>query len=102
MIDPENVRIVPELEHALQEVPPSERDAAAVALAYRYAVALDSTRDAELLAELGPKLLAVLTSLGLTVAGRHAKGGQANAAPQPTKLSDLRDRARARRAGGAG
>jgi hypothetical protein len=98
----EFVRIVPELEEALRAVPPSERDVAAVALAFRYAAALDSTRDAELLSELGPKLLACLTALGLTVAGRGQKGGQANAAPQPTKLSDLRARARHRRAGGAG
>ena len=48
--------------------------------------------------DLGPKLLAALTSLGMTPAGRGAaKGGQNGTTAGP--LDELRARARARRAG---
>lgn len=94
--------ISPWLHECVTAVPPSERDTAAVQLAFRYAAAIDATDDPDLLAELGPKLLACLSALGMTVAGRGQKGGQANAAPQQTKLDELRARARGRRTGGAG
>lgn len=101
MVD-ETLLISPWLHEVIAAVPPSERDKAAVQLAFRYAAAIDATTNVEILSELGPKLLACLTALGMTVAGRGQKGGQANAAPQPTKLHELRGRARDRRSGGAG
>lgn len=52
--------------------------------------------------DLGPKLLATLTALGLTAAGRGAvapaKGGPASVPAVASKLDELRER-RARRAG---
>jgi hypothetical protein len=100
-MDTEPALILPALLDAIRDVPPSERDAAAVQLALRYAAALDKRPgDTELLADIGPKLLAALTALGMTVAGRGAKGGQANAAPNGSKLDELR--ARAQRRNGTG
>lgn len=52
--------------------------------------------------DLGPKLLAALTALGLTVAGRPAKGGVPNDAgtpPAPESELDKLRRERAERAG---
>jgi hypothetical protein len=47
--------------------------------------------------DLGPKLLATLTALGLTPAARQAKGGEAgDTGVGGTKLGDLRDAARRR------
>lgn len=51
--------------------------------------------------DLGPKLLAVLTALGMTGAGRSMRGGSV-APVLPDQLADLRARAEARRAGSAG
>lgn len=51
--------------------------------------------------DLGPKLLAVLTSLGMTAAGRGVKGGGQGAGTVPSKLDELRQR-RQRRQRGAG
>lgn len=48
--------------------------------------------------DLGPKLLAVLTSLGMTAAGRAVKGGAPDGPKHPDELAGLRERARARRA----
>lgn len=48
--------------------------------------------------DLGPKLLAVLTSLGLTAAGRGAKGGS-NVPAIPDELAEQRKRAADRRRG---
>lgn len=42
--------------------------------------------------DLGPKLLAVLASLGLTVAGRGSKGGDQNASVGDSPLDELRAR----------
>ena len=106
---------------ALEDACVLDRDAAAVALAKRYAALLD---DAERLAEmaalvepetdtqarklasleiavdaqsvtsdLGPKLLAVLTALGMTPAGRGVKGGaQGAGTPGSSKFDELRAR----------
>lgn len=46
--------------------------------------------------DLGPKLLATLTSLGMTAAGRSAKGGAPDGPKVPDELGALRARARER------
>lgn len=91
------------LERALRTAPTLDRDAAAVALAKKYAGHLDhDDATPDLLAELGPKLLAVLTALGMTPAGRGVKGGPVNAGnggEQPDELDEFRRRAAERRNG---
>lgn len=85
------------LADAVKVGPVTPADRAAVELARRYALAIDADPNPELLAELGPKLLAVLSALGLTAAGRGAKSGAAG----PTvgdELGAARARARERRA----
>lgn len=47
--------------------------------------------------DLGPKLLAVLTALGMTVAGRSAKGGSSDERRVVDELAELRERAAARK-----
>jgi len=42
--------------------------------------------------DLGPKLLAALSALGLTLAGRGAKGGTGDSAPAVKPLDQLRQR----------
>lgn len=80
------------------------RDAAGVALARRYAQLLDAARgrddEPEVFDRLGPKFLAALTALGLTLAGRGAKGGvtAGGGTPGADVLDELRAR-RERRAG---
>jgi hypothetical protein len=72
------------------------QDSGAVRLAQTYAEAIDADRDQ--LAKLGPGLLAVLESLGLTPRARAAllgKGGETSA-PTRNRLDDLRERRRAR------
>jgi hypothetical protein len=63
--------------------------------------ALEKLRDAlaahSVASDLGPKLLAVLTSLGMTLAGRSAKGGAQGGPAIGGKLDELRAR-RQRRA----
>lgn len=49
--------------------------------------------------DLGPKLLAVLTALGMTAAGRSAKGGAPDGPKVPDQLGELRMRAQQRRTG---
>jgi hypothetical protein len=89
-------KIGPSLQEALKASPPAERDAAAVQLAIRYAELIDQAagklEEAGTLAELGPKLLACLNALGMTVAGRGVKIGQPNAPAGVTKLDELRGR----------
>lgn len=85
---------------ALRDTPTLPRDAAAIALAKRYAAALDALPDdVEELDSLGPKYLKVLESLGMTPAGRNARGGAANgpAVPAARPIDELRAR-RAQRA----
>jgi hypothetical protein len=81
---------------ALKDAQLLPQDAAAVALVRRYAATLDSYPDT--LEDLGPKLLAALTALGMTPAGRGVKGGGSGAGPVASKLDELRAR-RAQRAG---
>lgn len=77
------------------------RDGGGIQLARRYAQLLDAVRgteaETETYADLGPKYLAALTALGLTLAGRGAKGGVQDGRTG-SKLDELRDR-RAGRAG---
>lgn len=98
--------LVEQLDAALADAPTLPRDAAAVALARRYAAALDATDAPALLADLGPKYAQLLAQLGMTPAGRGAyKGGAAGAAPttpaatpEEQVLGELRDVATGRRA----
>jgi hypothetical protein len=74
----------------------ADRDRAGVQLARRYAQLLDAARgdegEADLYNDLGPKLLATLTALGLTPAGRGLKGGGADGVAGASKLDELRAR----------
>jgi hypothetical protein len=120
--------IVSAVTAALEDAPLLPRDVVAVALAKRYAALLDDAErlaemagliepetdtqarklasleiavDAQSIAsDLGPKLLAVLSSLGMTPAGRGVKGGgaQGGATPVTSRLDELRNR-RERRTG---
>ena len=84
---------------ALKDAPTLARDAAAIALVKRYARHLDAHPDsAELMDTLGPKLLAALTALGMTPAGRGAKGGGPSVSPVARKLDEFTAR-RARKHG---
>lgn len=74
---------------ALKVAPLQPQDAAGKALVRRYAVAIDGDPTPELLADLGPKLLAALTALGLTPAGRGVKGGAASVSPVARKLDEF-------------
>ena len=67
-------------------------DAAAVKLAERYAAAIDADSDA--LDRLGPKLHAVLESLGATPAGRAKLKGGRPADAAPNRLHALRSASR--------
>lgn len=85
------------LRDALKAADVPARDRAAVQLARRYAQLLDDARDddgeAAVYDALGPKLLAVLTSLGLTLAGRPEKGGVAGGGSSGrSKLDELKQR----------
>jgi len=51
----------------------------------------DALSEHSVASDLGPKLLAALTALGLTPAGRGAKGGQ-NGAPTTNPLDELKAR----------
>lgn len=90
---------------ALAASPPAPRDAAVAALAEAYAKALDDAPagDTKVLATFGPKLFAALESLQLTPRSRGARTPE-NDDDQPeqpapvTRLDELRDRARQRRA----
>lgn len=91
-----------ELDAALHDAQVPERDRAGVALARRYAQLLDAVLGAvdetQVYNDLGPKYLAALNALGLTLAGRGAKGGTQDGAVGG-KLDELRAR-RAKRAAG--
>ena len=93
------------LTDALKGAQAPERDKAAVALARRYAHLLDKFRGEPLeqavYNDLGPKLLACLTALGLTAAGRTPVKGGVPVAAVPAAVSPI-DELRARRAKRAG
>jgi hypothetical protein len=88
--------ISPALAKALDDAPLLPRDAAAVAVVRRYAALIDGGDD-EALNAIGPKLMRALESLGMTPAGRGAKGG-AGVPATASKLDELRAR-RDRRTG---
>lgn len=73
------------------------RDGAAVRLAQRYAAELDDG-DGDTVDRLGPKLLAVLTALGMSPAGRGVKGGNGGDGVR-SRLDELRERRERRGAG---
>lgn len=86
--------MVDALERTMAAVEVQEADRAAWALALVYCETIDA--DESQLPEIGPKLLATLTSLGATVAGRAVKGapgGGSSASP----ISEFQRRAQARR-----
>lgn len=91
--------LVDSVRAGLAELEPLDiRDRATADLALLYAARIDDTADwsdkqRDPLAELGPKLLACLTALGMTPAARKA----ATTTPQETKRSPL-DELRAKRA----
>jgi hypothetical protein len=92
---------------ALKDAQVPNRDQAAVQLARRLAQLLDAARgtdeEAAVYSDLGPKYLAALTALGLTLAGRNVKGGITSGPPASrTKLDQLRDKRERRAAGAAG
>jgi hypothetical protein len=89
--------LVNALEGALASVQIRPEDAAAVALARRYAEQVDTAPDE--LAKVGPLLLATLTALGMTPAGRAAvlgKGGDRNDGARKSAADELRERRAAR------
>lgn len=82
---------------ALREAALRPSDGAGAALARRYAAAIDArSDDLKVLSDLGPKLLAALSALGMTAAGRGARGGTQGGSVAG-KLDELRAR-RERRA----
>jgi len=81
---------------ALRKAGLQPQDEAAMALALMYARRIDAVPGD--LSDLGPKLLAVLASLGMTPAGRGVKGGKQDATPVSNALDELEQR-RAKRAG---
>jgi hypothetical protein len=87
---------------ALADTEYTPSDTAAVALAVKFAEIIDGTRDAKLVADLGSKLLAVLTALGMTPAARAAltKGVTTNGvSPSSTAtIASLREFTDTRRA----
>ncbi len=84
------------LADALGVRPDAPLDAAGVELARTYAAALDVDEgNPEVLAVLGPKYLAVLTSLGLVPAGRVQVKGGGTVVPS-SKRDELKDRRSAR------
>ena len=66
-------------------------DAAAVKLAQRYAAAIDADDEGGALDRLGPKLHAVLESLGATPAARAKLKGGRPADGKPNRLQGLRN-----------
>jgi hypothetical protein len=74
-----------------------DEDRAALALAALYTEQIDD--DPERLSDLGPKLLATLTALGATPAGRAVKGAPSAKPGGPTALELVQSKARSRRAG---
>jgi hypothetical protein len=88
------------LSESLRSARIPDSDKAGVALARRYAFLLDEQRGTVLEAEtydrLGPKLLAALTALGLTAAGRGLKGGVTGVGAVAAALDEFTARRRAR------
>lgn len=85
------------LRAALKETPLRSADHATVELARRYAADIDAGGE---LGKLGPPLLACLTALGMTPAGRSAILGKGATDQQPatSPIDELRDRRKRRAA----
>lgn len=84
---------------ALRDAPLLPQDAAGKALVRQYAKAIDEAAGSlDAISDLGPKLLAALSALGLTPAGRGVKGGAQGGNAVAGKLDELRER-REKRAG---
>lgn len=80
--------LAPVVEASIAALTLADEDAAVVRLARRYAAAIDADPDA--LETFGPKLLAALTALGATPAGRvRLKGGEPSRAQN--RLQVLRE-----------
>ena len=105
MENDEKLRVA--VDKALDDAKLPSRDIGAVALARRYATLIDDEPTRPVISDLGPKLLATLTALGLTPAGRSAptvRGGATGdagtrpdaATPPADALAKLRARAGAR------
>jgi hypothetical protein len=91
VLQPADNLIAPAVNETLNQLDLSEADAAAAALAKRYAAAIDEAINPHVvLDDLGPKLLAVLESLGATPKARAAIQKGASSSGQTTKLSALR------------
>lgn len=82
------------LDEALKALDLGQADAAAVELAKVYARAIDADGPIDVI---GPKLLAVLDSLGMTPKARAAQKGGSGDKPASDPLDELRQRRRARR-----
>ena len=83
----------------------TKQDAGAVMLALKYARVIDGASPIELqgvMSDIGPKLLAVMTALGLSLAGRTKAptkvGNDESVASARDEIADARDR-RARKNG---
>jgi hypothetical protein len=72
-----------------------DEDKAGLALATLYCEQIDA--DPDTLSDLGPKLLATLTALGATPAGRSVKGAPGGKPAAATPLELLQSRSRSRR-----
>jgi hypothetical protein len=85
------------VDEALRSAKIAPKHIAAATLARKYAEAIDAARGGgdggQALADLGPKLLATLTALGLTVAAKHATGKGTPDDPKSPRgvLRQLRD-----------
>lgn len=92
-----------DLAKSLRAAQVQDRDAGGVALARRLAALLDAARgtpeEGSVFNDLAPKYLAALTALGLTPAGRGAKGGAQGGGTGSSKLDELRARRQQRGAG---
>jgi hypothetical protein len=87
--------IGPAIRESVNELELGTEYLAAVRLARTYADLIDANKDAETLKELGPKLLAVLDSLGATPKGRAAlsKGRSDGGSTAPVgRLTAYRDK----------
>lgn len=91
--------LAPAVAEAIASLPEEPRDAAAARLACAYAEAVDNASDPEkALADLGPKLLAVLDALGLTPRGRAAVKGGVSSGQSGNSAADALAKLRERRA----
>jgi hypothetical protein len=77
--------------------PIGAHDKATVNLAKKLATKMDELEDVDAIGALAPKLLAVLTALGLTPASRAAAAPKGGPAPASTRLDQLRQEADERR-----